>query len=168
MSSPLQNDGGGDVEGGEGSKGKGAADARELYHHCIIVSPDSALVSYQPLLNQDIVLSGEDGQGSNSTTVGHTLKWWRTPAVDSKDDSKENERVWDQPTSLQDLHGATTIMENDGDLYSLKMTVIGIWMHDMYSHGDAVGRFKSNAFSANTPSMMLDMQMIIQGVRNKM
>ena len=45
MSSPLQNDGGGDVEGGEGSKGKSAADAREPYHDCIIVLPDSARVS---------------------------------------------------------------------------------------------------------------------------
>jgi len=168
VSSPLQNDGGGDVEGGEGSKGKSAADVREPYHDCIIVLPDSARVSYQPLLNQDIVLSGEDGQSSDSTTVGHTLKWWLTPAVDSEHDSKENERVWDQPTSLQGLHGATTIMKNDGYLYSLKMTVIGIWMHDMYSHSDAVGRFTTNAFSANTPSMMPDMQMMIQGVCNPM
>ena len=76
--------------------------------------------------------------------------------------------MWDQLSNLQNQSGATTIREIDSDLYSLKMTVIVICMHNMYIHDDASGRFKLNAFPLVNPSTMLDMQMMIQGVRDQM
>jgi len=135
-----------------------------MYHDCMIVLPGSTRASYQPLLNR--LYFYIDGEGSETTTVAETSKWWRTSDTTFKKELKEATFLCDRPSSLHDLHGVTTIREIDGDLYSLKMVVIGIWMHDIYIHDDAVGSFKRNAFPLSNPSAMLDMQMMLQGVRD--
>jgi len=148
-----------------GSKSDTVPDARGPCHDTIILSPGSDRVSYEELLQEDRVVEGKEDEEDDVTTIKESVAWWRT-AVDALLDT---ELIWEHPSDLSALQGATLFKEDDGDLYTLKVVVIGVWMLDLLSHQDSYRRFKANSFPPlGTSSTTLDVQTIIQGVQTCM